>query len=101
MEIGWILIVLGAAMVGAGAGVYATTTLQRRAVRELQYGLADLEDRLVREVKKRAAAARWEQGEEPADLEAAKQELKTGFLSPVEFARRKSARRMNRGAETG
>lgn len=101
MEVGWILLVLGAASVGAAAGLYAGASLLRRAVRELQYGLADLEDRLVREVKKRAALARWDAGEEPAQPSALKEELKTGFLSPGEFARRKSERRMRRGAEAG
>lgn len=75
------------------------TALLRRTVRELQYGLADLEDRLVREVKKRAAMARWEAGEEPTDPVALKEELRTGFLSPAEFARRKSQRRMSRGTQ--
>jgi len=101
VEIGWILLVLGAACLGAAAGLYAGATLLRRAVRELQYGLADLEDRLVREVKKRAAMARWEAGDEPADPAALKDELKGGFLDPAEFARRKSARRMSRGTEAG
>ncbi len=101
MELIWILLAASAGLAAGCAGLYVGSTLLRRTIRELQYGLADLEDRLVREVKKRAAAARWEQGEEPADLEAAKKELKTGFLSPAEFARRKSARRMNRGTEAG
>jgi len=101
VEVGWILLVLGAACLGAAAGLYAGATLLRRTVRELQYGLADLEDRLVREVKKRAAAARWEAGDEPVDPAALKDELKTGFLSPADFARRKSARRMSRGTEAG
>lgn len=101
MDLVWILLAAAGGLAAGCAGLYVGTTLLRRTVRELQYGLADLEDRLVREVKKRAAAARWEQGEEPADPEALKQELRTGFLSPVEFARRKSARRMSRGTEAG
>ena len=82
-------------LVGAAA-LYLGTSLLRREVRELQYGLADLEDRLVREVKKRAAAARWE---EPPGPETVKEELQRGFLHPAEFARRKSERRMSRGTE--
>lgn len=101
MDVIWILLALVASLLSGGAGIYGASWLLRRQVRELQYGLADLEDRLVREVKKRAAAARWEAGDEPPDLEAAKTELKTGFLSPAEFARRKSARRMTRGTEAG
>lgn len=101
MDVIWILLALLACMLSGGAGIYGSSWLLRRQVRELQYGLADLEDRLVREVKKRAAAARWEQGEEPIGPDALKEELKGGLLSPAEFARRKSARRVSRGTETG
>lgn len=98
MDVIWILLAGAAGLMGAAAGLYAGSWFLRRTVRELQYGLADLEDRLVREVKKRAAAARWEGEPDPAEL---KEELKAaagGFLSPAEFARRKSARRL-RGTE--
>lgn len=101
MEVIWILLAAGAGLAAGCTGLYVGTTLLRRTVRELQYGLADLEDRLVREVKKRAALARWDAGDAPDDPETLKDELKTGFLSPAEFARRKSARRMNRGTEAG
>jgi len=97
----WILLGPVAALLGAAVGLWASTGLLRRGLREVQYGLADLEDRLTREVKKRAALARWDAGEAPADPETLKDELKTGFLSPTEFARRKSARRMSRGTEAG
>jgi len=96
MEWFWILLAPAAGLAGAAVGLYASTGLLRRAVRELQYGLADLEDRLTREVKKRAAAARWEADVEP---ETAKDELRSGFLHPGDFARQKSARRMNRGTQ--
>ncbi len=98
MEWWWILLAPAAGLAGAAVGLYASTGLLRRAVRELQYSLADLEDRLTREVKKRAAAARWE---EPPDQEIVREELRTGFLHPAEFARRKSARRMSHGTQAG
>lgn len=100
MDVIWILLAAGVGLLAGTAGLYVGTALLRRSVRELQYGLADLEDRLVREVKKRAAAARWEAGEEPADPAALKEEVRTGFLSPAEFARRKRERRI-RGPEAG
>jgi len=92
MEWVWILLVPLAGLMGVSVGLYAGTSLLRRSVRELQYGLADLEDRLVREVKKRAAAARWEA--EGDDTDKLKAELEThaktgAFLSPADFVKKK------------
>lgn len=94
----WMIVALFAGLLGAAGGVYLSTFVLRRAVREVQYGLADLEDRLVREVKKRAAAARWE---EPPAEETITEGVKAGFLSPAAFARRKSERRLSRGSQAG
>lgn len=94
----WILLVPAAALLGVSVGLYAGTALLRRTVRELTYALAELEDRFIRHVKRGAALERWDAG---PDQETAKEEVKAGFLHPAEFARRKSERRMRRGAETG
>ncbi len=81
-------------------GLYLGSWYLRRAVRELQYGLADLEDRLIREVKRRAVATRWEV--EAADKEKLSEELKAevgkSFLKPAEFIARKWGGR-TRGAQ--
>ena len=85
----WLLILApGASFL---VGLYLGSWYLRREVRELQYGLADLEDRLLREVKRRAATMRWDAEGEPAKL---KDELEshlkgTGFLTPGEFVRKK------------
>jgi len=98
VEIVWILVGAAVSFLVGFAGSYVQALLLRRDVRELQYGLADLEDRLIREVKKRASAVRWDAPPEP---EGVKEELRSGFLHPAEFARRKSMRRMARGPEAG
>lgn len=80
-------------------GLYLGSWYLRRNVRELTYAVADLEDRLIREVKKRAASSRWE-GE--ADLT---KELTNSYqaqapdpkLDRQEFIRRKWGGRMKGG----
>lgn len=85
-----LLVVLPAA--GAILGLALGRWLYLRALRELQYGLADLEDRLIREVKKRAAQDRWDKtGPDPAEVRALEGELAKGLLPPDEFIRRKQA----------
>lgn len=75
-------------------GLYLGSWYLRRAVRELQYGLAALEDRLVREVKRRAVRDRWDrEGDQDLEPAAAVEEMKRtlppGFLSPVDFVKKK------------
>jgi len=85
----WTLLAVFCSLATISLGLYTGTALLRRRLREVEYGLADLEDRLIREVKKRAALARWETEPEPAAL---KEELKANvasLLSPAEFVRRK------------
>lgn len=84
-------------------GLYLGTRHLRRELSELRYAVADLESRLITEVKRRAAAARWEA--EPSAVELT-QELEgsikgRGFLSPTEFLARKRARRGSRGVQAG
>lgn len=88
-------LLVGLSGLGFLIGLYLGSWYLRRAVRELQYGLAALEDRLIREVKRRAVRDRWdrEENQDVMDPAAAVAEMKArlgpGFLSPVEFVKKK------------
>ena len=90
MDILSLLALLFVPAAGAIGGVALGWWFYRSAVRELQYGLAVAEDRLLREVKRRVAQDRWDKGQpEPAELRALEGELTKGLLPPDEFIRRK------------
>lgn len=76
----WMLdaLVLVVLPVCAGVGgAFLGSWYVRLQIKRTQYDLAVLEDRFMREVKRRAAEARWTQpGEPPADVEAAVKELR-------------------------
>lgn len=75
MDIAYFLLLALAPLVGAALGVVLGRLAVLREIRDLQYGLAQCEARLISEVKRRAADTRWRQ-DEPADVEAQVKELR-------------------------
>lgn len=86
------LLVLLALCAGVG-GLYIGTRHLRRELSELRYAVADLEGRLLTEVKRRAAAARWDVEPSTGELKDELESKVKGFMTPLQFAARKRARR--------
>ena len=69
-----------------GGAVYLMSWGLRRALRNMQHDLAVVEDRLLREVKRRAAETRWseEGAAPPADVEGAIKEIRRLAVGQVD-----------------
>jgi len=85
----WMLDVLWLVLVplaSGGGAVYLMSWGLRRALRNMQHDLAVVEDRLLREVKRRASETRWAEAgaAAPADVEEAVKEIRRLAVGQVD-----------------